>query len=503
MKSVKGVLRRVGMDRTICYALMAQGWTLFSGPVTLWFLAAHLTPVEQGFYYTFGSVLGLQVFFELGTSFVLLQFTSHEKAHLEWTSERTLTGDPRAKARLASLLRRAMAWYGVLALLLVLVMIPAGWLFFEKSVANTPAALKVGAQSIKNVFWQGPWVWLVCVTAGTLLMSPINAVVQGCGILAEFALLRFCQNVVTSLVSWVLLTLGWHLLAAPAFNMAALLLSVVWVWKRYGAMLRDLWEFRVEGIEMNWMRDVWPLQWKIGLSGISAFFAFSLFNPILFALGRPIAAGQMGMTNAVLAAVAQGGGSWINTKLQPFGVLVARKKWRELDRLFFPALWQSLVLVTVASLCVAGAIWALQLSGHRWGVRFLPPLPLLLFIAATLANHVAGAQALYLRAHKKDPLIVVSVVTGAMTALCCYFGGRFFGLTGMMWGYFAVSLLFSLAAGTWVFQQKRQEWHTEEDDEQRDLVEITSDEIALLPFEVQAANSRIQAPLGEKRSEVH
>jgi len=56
---------------------------LLAGPVGLYLIATFLTKSEQGYYYTFGSVLGLTVFFELGLSYVIIQFTSHEMAGLK------------------------------------------------------------------------------------------------------------------------------------------------------------------------------------------------------------------------------------------------------------------------------------------------------------------------------------------------------------------------------------------------------------------------------------
>lgn len=463
MSGAKRLLQRVGMDRTIGYSLLAQAWTIFSGPLTLWFIASHLSSVEQGFYYVFSSILGLQVFLELGTGFVLLQFSSQEKAHLEWTPGRTLTGDESAKARLASLLRRSLAWYGVLAGLLVVLLLPVGWLFIEKSVANSLATAQLSAQSVSAVRWQGPWVWLVLVTAGNLILSPLLCLLQGCGIITEFALLRLGQNVLTSLVSWSLLALGFHLFALPAFSMAGALLALAWVASRYGPMFRDLWRFRHEEVEINWKRDVWPFQWKIALTSVSAFFMHQSFTPILFAFRGPIVAGQFGMTNTILSAVAQGGASWINTRFQPICVLVARKKWRELDALFFRSLWQSFVLVALAMLGVVALIVTFQTLGFKWGARFLPPVPLILLVVTLLVIYISSAQSLYLRAHRQDPMLPLSLLAAALVALCSYFGGRYFGASGMMWSYLWVSLICVLGAGTWVFQQKRREWHTSDD----------------------------------------
>lgn len=41
----------------------------------------------------FLQVLALQVVFELGMSYVVMQFASHEMAHLFWTPQGTLDGD--------------------------------------------------------------------------------------------------------------------------------------------------------------------------------------------------------------------------------------------------------------------------------------------------------------------------------------------------------------------------------------------------------------------------
>lgn len=459
MGAGKALLQRMGMDRAIGYSLLAQGWTLVSGPLTLWFIGSHLSLVEQGFYFTFSAMLGLQVFLELGTSFVLLQFASHERAHLEWTPERVFSGDSGAKARLASLWRRSMGWYALLAGLLVVSLWPLGWLFFQNSVANPFASAALSAGAMKSVAWQGPWLWLVLATAGTLLMAPALCLVQGCGFLSEFALLRLVQNIVTSLVSWTLLAMGFHLFALPAFNTAALVLSLGWVWFRFGPMLRDLWGFRFGEIEINWKRDVWPLQWKVALTSMSGFFMHQLFTPLLFRFAGPVAAGQFGMTNTILSAVAQGGYSWINTRFPTLCGLVAKRDWRSLDALFFRSLWQATALVTVAMWVLNVSIVMLQVFGYKWGARFLPPLPLVLLSASVLVTSLAGAQSLYLRAHKQDPLFGVSLGVAALVGAGSWWGVYWGGTAGLMSVYLFASLFGTLGAGTLVFRRKRAQWH--------------------------------------------
>jgi hypothetical protein len=126
-----------GIDRPVFYTVVARGWSAFAGPISLIFVAQFLSKEEQGFYYTFSSVLALQIFFELGLAYVIMQSASHEKAHLEWSKDdRVLTGDPRAKARLASLLQLAAKWYVAIAVFAAVVLATGRILVFPQLSAS-------------------------------------------------------------------------------------------------------------------------------------------------------------------------------------------------------------------------------------------------------------------------------------------------------------------------------------------------------------------------------
>ena len=74
------LLRRVGIDRAVGFAVLGRAWSALAGLVTLVLMTRCLSPEQQGYYVTFGSVLATAVFFELGLALVLMQFASHERA---------------------------------------------------------------------------------------------------------------------------------------------------------------------------------------------------------------------------------------------------------------------------------------------------------------------------------------------------------------------------------------------------------------------------------------
>ena len=79
--SAKQILRRnfhrLEVDKAVFYGLLSKLWSLCSGPVTAIIIATKFTPEIQGYYYTFATILALQVFIELGLGKVILQFASH------------------------------------------------------------------------------------------------------------------------------------------------------------------------------------------------------------------------------------------------------------------------------------------------------------------------------------------------------------------------------------------------------------------------------------------
>lgn len=449
-----GLLRRVGIDRAVGFTILGRAWSALSGFVTLFLMTRFMSPVLQSYYYTFGSVLALAIFFELGLSAVLMQFASHERGALEWTATGTVDGDPAAKERLSSLLHMSLRWYGVIGFLFVLTVLPGGLLFF-------------GRHDSEGLHWQIPWMWVSVVSGLTILLTPPLAVLEGCGKIAQIMRMQMWQGMVGSVCLWLTLTLHGYLYAMPVSATAMLLWQVIWLLKHERGFYRDLL-FPVRHAErteppaqVDWRGEIWPLQWRIALSYMSGYFIFQMFTPVLFATHRKVAAGQMGLSAAVVGSVAAVAMAWMTTKSATFGTLLSRRDYGTLDRLFFPALWQSW------GLCVLGgtAVWLMVFGFHalHWQIaqRFLPLTPLALLIGAAVLNHAVFAEAIYLRAHKREPFLVQSLVVAACVAAVCLLLGRPFGATGMMAGYFVVCTG-GLVSATLIFRRLRREWHTED-----------------------------------------
>jgi hypothetical protein len=438
---------KLGIDKPIAFTVLARVWASFAGLATLILIAHFLTPAQQGYYYVFGSLVALQIVFELGFSFVILQLASHERAHLTISAADEISGDPIAHARLASVLQKAVHWYSSAAVLLAIFLILAGSHFFA-------AHNQMGTQ----VHWRLPWYTTAIAAAITFQLDPVLSFMEGCGFVANIARVRFVQVAIGNGLAWLAL-ISHHGLFTPAMMIAGnICVSSFWLSRRR-RLLIGLLRYRVGPHSIHWGSEVWSFQWRIAVSWLCGYFVFQLYNPVLFAYKGAVAAGQMGMSLNLASAIQSISISWMNTKAAPFGSLIARKQYVQLDSLFFRTLKQSF------SVCMAGSLvaWcaAIYLNWDHLQVasRILNPISLGILLINTMLNNIVFAQALYLRAHKQEKFLLNSVLGAVLVGCSTFFLGRTYGAIGMVTGTLLVGLLVGLPLGTYTFLKYRRLWH--------------------------------------------
>jgi hypothetical protein len=91
--------------------------------------------------------------------------------------------------------------------------------------------------------------------------------------------------------------------------------------------------------------------------------------------------------------------------------------------------------------------------------RLLTPWAFGLLLLTTLANQVIFSEAMYLRAHKREPFLVNSVTGAFFTFGTTWIMARFLGANAVALGYFLLTVLIGLPWGTWIFISKRRQWH--------------------------------------------
>jgi hypothetical protein len=438
---------RLGLDRAIGFTVLARSWAAISSLVTVGLIARFLSPAEQGYYYTFASLVAIQIVFELGFSSVILQMASHERAHLSISPDHVVSGDPVAHARLASVLQKSIRWYTIAALILCASLIPTGLYFFAaRSNASQPIA------------WRIPWICDVIAATLTFQIDPVFSFLEGCGYVPQVAKTRFRQAITGAILAWTALVLHRGLFAPAMMILGQALAGGSMLFSRRH-LLQSLMRYAPGSYRIRWGKEVWPFQWRIAVSWICGYFVFQLFTPILFTFWGPLVAGQFGMSASICGGLASVAVSWISTKAAPFGTMIARKQFVELDSIFFRSLWQALGVMAAGAIPAWLVVFYLSRMHMKFASRLLNSSTFAMLLLATAVNIVVTAEATYLRAHKQEKWLPVSILSALLMIPSTYFLGKRFAAEGMTAGYLAILVVISLGYGTSVFRKYRRLWH--------------------------------------------
>ncbi|MBI5195210.1 MAG: hypothetical protein HZA10_02690 [Nitrospirae bacterium] len=443
----KKYLSKAGVDRAVFYGILARGWGICAGPITALLIATKFTPNVQGYYYTFANLLALQVFVELGLGTVIVQFASHEWSKLSLDKNGLITGDDKALSKLISLARVSIRWYFAGGIVLILGLGIGGTIFFSGSNVNA-----------LNINWLFPWLMLCLLTGLILLLVPIWSLLEGCNQVNNLYAFRLWQGLCTSLSLWAAMLAGAELWTVAVSSITTIICALIFLKKRYWKFLKTLLFSIPQRDHISWYENILPMQWRIAVSWISGYFVFSFFTPVLFKYHGPVAAGQFGMTWSVIGVIGALSNSWLAPRVPQFGILISQRKYKELNYLF----WKITKVVTIVGICAGIAIWlviyALNRLNHPLSLRLAAPLPAGLLILAQLIVTFSLPFAAYMRAHKEEPLMGLSVISGSLIGLSTFILGKYYGIKGMAIGYLTVNaIIIPLVIVTWY--RCRKEWH--------------------------------------------
>lgn len=444
---IRTVTEKLGIDKAISFTLGTQILGTVRSLVSILLVTKFLTATEQGFYYTFTSILAIQIFFELGFSSIITQYAAHERAHLEW-KENILEGSDVHLSRLNSLLRLTVKWFSVMSVILLVALFIGGFVFFSYF-----------SPKHEEVEWQTPWFLMASTTAIGLFVSPIISFYEGLGKVEHIAKLRLYILLASTAGFFIALVLNAKLYAYAINNIIGLLVNLIWLFTpSVKKTLSSVWYFHIKTHIISWRKEIFPYQWKIALSWISGYFLFQLFNPILFSTVGAKAAGQMGMTQAALSGILGLANSWFSTKVPLFSGFIARKEYTILDSIFNKTIKQALFVMLSCLTILFVLLNTLQHYKLPIISRFLDLTSFSILATGSVVLFITNALATYLRCHKDEPFLVLSIVLGIINITLMYFTSKYLGVMGMVSGYLLVMIL-GLVFGYFIFIHKKRIWH--------------------------------------------
>jgi len=403
-------------------------WSLIAGPVTIYFLTTSLTLDEQGYYYSFESILALKVFFELGLSFVIMQFVSHEVADVI-VDRNGVSGCAKSIDRIGMILESSKRKYRKISCLLIIVVGTIGFFFFSEKEGG--------------VNWQSSWFAVVFFTAINLYYIPHLAVLEGAGRRRSFYIKYLIDGVLGSLLMWGMWFFDLGLLAIAALPIISTVNSIIWINLVECSFFRSLKNTSKKG-EKDLLDGVWEMQKKIALSWVAGYFMTKLFSPMLFQVEGPSVAGAYGLTMVVISNLYIVGVSIVSTKAPLFGNLISKKEYSKLGLVFKRSIAFAVSVYILGSLVLIGILVLLTVYFPEYRVRFLGGLCFWILILAVFANLIIASCQSLIRSFKVDPLVKINVLNGVLNASGGCLAVWLFGVFGLVVWYCLIQILVSV-----------------------------------------------------------
>jgi len=263
-------------------------------------------------------------------------------------------------------------------------------------------------------------------------------------------------SVLSNIVIWVSLYKGLSLWALIVGGFINIILSMSMFYLSSPLIWKQIFIYNVTE-KYHWLKETLPLQWRYAISWVSGYFIFQFMVPVALIYAGADVAGKLGLSLVVARAVQSIANSWGMTKIPKLNILVAQKNRFDLDKLLKITQKQSLIAFIIGSFLIT-LILLYIFPLINWEYRILPTYEIVIILIGEGANLIVFNWAYYLRSHKEEPYMRISVISALGTGLGVFFSFYIFSSTLIALCIYSTVALIMLFPAWRIFVKKRIEY---------------------------------------------
>lgn len=403
-----------------------------SGALILFAVSKYFSPIEQGYYYLFASIIALQLFIDLGLNVVVLNMASHEWAIIKNDPNKGDVLESKvAQSRLASLVIVVAKWYMAGAFILIICGYMFGTSFFMDKGLPTDQ-------------WHKQWIAHLLFSSALLFVSPFLSILEGCNRVSSINIFRATQIIFSSAIFILTASDGFGLTSVAIFSASMLILAVFYVsvvnYKFFKGCLSQIGSAKI-----SWKNEIWPLQGKISLQAIFSYLGYYALILIVSHSNGAAAAGQFGLSLQVGMMILQLSLAFVTSNIPTYGIMHATgevksaiQKWKHdvLHAMIFAVF--VVAFIYAVQRFNTPSIFAIILD------RGVPGMSAVLIYIGACSLVLVQSIAAITRSNKSEILTLVGVSSPIIIAVLSYFFSNISGIQGVAIVYFSVNSLFTL-----------------------------------------------------------
>jgi hypothetical protein len=419
---LNAIKKTIGFSDALVYSLAGKTWSSLSGLVTIVFITTYFTAEVQGYYYLFNSLLIFNSLLDVGFGVVLVQFASHEWAHLGFGENNSIIGRPEAMMRLASLVRLAQKWYIAVAAVFF-ILVGFGGYFYIKHSSNT------------EVNFTAPWFLLVAAVSVSILIAPYKYLLDGTNQIKLSQKILFFSYFAGTIGTWFSIYFHLGLYTNVISISLVLIVTVLMLYKRAAPFI-VLTKLKGTNDKLFWKCEFWGQQWRIGLSWFCGFLMYQIFVPVLFYFQGSVVAGKMGATMQIYSALTTIGFAWANVEAPKLGMLGALKKYSEIKAIVNRISIISMSACFVIGIMLLAGMQALKF--FKFGIvdRFADIYVVAAMVLAAIIAQRINIETMAIRYQKIEPFLTSGIVSSLITFLLIILLAKYYSIYGVIVGFY-------------------------------------------------------------------
>lgn len=373
--------------------------SLIKGPIVMLLIPMFLTEVEQGYWYTIGSLSALSTFADLGFGTLVGQFSAHEFSKLRFDKSLRYEGEKNDIERISSLYKYVLKW----ALCVCLV--------------AYPLIMGVGIAVLNTHGDMSSWIipWIIYMLAGGLsfIVRISLSFFEGCNLISKIQT-NYCIGAIalTGVTIGMLIgKCGLYALAIPA--VISFIINFILMFIVFRHAIIQLLKTKIVH-NYHWGRNFLALIWRYAISWASGYFIFQIYTPLAFMVYDPVMAGKVGITMTLIQACFYIANTFNAMFIPKVNISIANREWGTAESLCKKGLLLSMPLYILGATII---MLALGLGQGKIALfdRFLPASIAVVLVVAWFFQMPINVIATYGRAHKQEPFLGMSVFNALFT----------------------------------------------------------------------------------------
>jgi hypothetical protein len=260
----------------------------------------------------------------------------------------------------------------------------------------------------------------------------------------------------SNVIIWILLYSGYELWSIGISLVISSTVIALIIFYKFRSFFYEI--LNIEKVKIKWKEEIFPMQWRLSISWLSGYLAFSLFVPVLFKFKGPVVAGQMGFSWNFIGAITGFTFAILAVRTPGLGIEIARNNVLRIKKIMQSLILESMIISVVMSLLILGLLEFIKFMEWNIGSRLLPLNVFLYFIGAAILICMSFPFSIFMRAHKVEPGIWVSLSQGVLVSIAILVVGRLYSLELLAQIYFLIMLI-SLPVTFYIYKQKNNSWY--------------------------------------------